>query len=55
MIFLCGCNSEQKIAQGYSPRFHGKQEVCPEHGEPEYGYKTKEDIQKGILTVPKGV
>lgn len=49
MKFMCGCDSEQKLANGYQPRFIDGAPVCPEHALPEYGYRTTNAIKQGIL------
>lgn len=50
MKFLCGCELAKLIEFGYKPRIDGEGfQICPDHGVREYGYRTTDAVNKGIL------
>lgn len=49
MKFICGCDLEDKLKKGYRNREQNGKQICPEHGLPEYGYRTTEAVKSGIL------
>jgi hypothetical protein len=46
IIFDCGCSLHAKIAYGYSRRQVNGEDVCPEHGEPVPGWRSRRDRER---------
>lgn len=50
IVFICGCRLETLLAFGYKiTRDESGKLICPSHGVPEYGWRTKEALATGKL------